>query len=105
MELVKRYYLHIVFALFLAALFLWSTFMISTGILLGCFTLGAFVILYKRMPFLKKAALKYPAFFDIGCAVTTYFLFGQTIVGLIAASIVGLGSSMLLDIEINKGRI
>ncbi len=84
MELVKRYYLHIVFALFLAALFLWSTFMISTGILLGCFTLGGFIVLYKRLGILKRLALKFPALFDIGAALLTYLLFGQTIIGLIA---------------------
>lgn len=102
MELVKRYYLHIIFALFLAALFLWSTFMISTGILLGCFTLGGFIVLYKRLGILKRLALKFPALFDIGAALLTYLLFGQTIIGLIAAAVVGLGTSLLIDLQISS---
>ena len=100
MNFLKRYYLHLVFALFLAALFMWSTFMISTGILLGCFTLGGFIVLYKRIALLESMALKFPALFDIGAALLTYLLFGQTIVGLIAAAVVGLGTSMLLDIQL-----
>ena len=100
MNFLKRYYLHLTFALFLAALFMWSTFMISTGILLGCFTLGGFVVLYKRIAMLEKLALRYPAVFDVGAALLTYLLFGQTIVGLIAAAVVGLGTSLLIDLQI-----
>ena len=102
MNFLKRYYLHIIFALFLAALFMWSTFMISTGVLLGCFTLGGFIVLYKRIALLKSMALRYPAFFDIAAALLTYGLFGQTIVGLIAAAVVGLGTSMLIDLQLKS---
>ncbi len=101
MNFLKRYYLHLVFALFLAALFMWSTFMISTGILLGCFTLGGFIVLYKRIKLLESLALRFPALFDIGAALLTYLLFGQTIVGLIAAAVVGLGTSLLIDLQIS----
>ena len=100
MNFLKRYYLHLAFALFLAALFMWSTFMISTGILLGCFTLAGFIVLYKRIALLESMALRFPALFDIGAALLTYLLFGQTIIGLIAAAVVGLGTSMLLDIQL-----
>lgn len=74
--------------------------MISTGILLGCFTLAGFIILYKRIALLQSMALRFPAFFDIGAALLTYLLFGQTIVGLIAAAVVGLGTSLLIDLQI-----
>jgi len=100
MNFLKKYYLHLTFAVFLASLFMWSTFMISTGILLGCFTLGGFVVLYKRIALLENLALRFPAFFDIGAALITYLLFGQSIIGLIAASVVGLGTSMLIDLQL-----
>ena len=76
--------------------------MISTGILLGCFTLGGFTVLYKRIEILRKLTLKFPAFFDISAALFTYLLFGQTIVGLIAAAVVGLGTSLLIDLQLQN---
>jgi hypothetical protein len=76
--------------------------MISTGILLGCFTLAGFSILYKRIPILKQAALKFPGIFDISAALITYAIFGQTIIGLIAAAVVGLGTSILIDLQLKS---
>lgn len=80
---------------------LMGSLLLSTGILLGLFTLAGFTILYNRFPFLKKLAMKYPGFFDIGAAVLTYMLFGTTVSGLIAAAIVGIGTSFLLDVQLS----
>jgi len=79
----------------------WGSFIISTGMLLGVMTLGAFTIMYNRIPFLRRIANKFPAALDICAAILTYCLLGNTVTALIASAVVGLGSSFLLDIQLS----
>jgi membrane associated rhomboid family serine protease len=89
-------------AVVLVGTIIWGSVLISSGMLLGLMTLAGFVILYKRIPLLKKFATRYPAVFDISAAAITYFMFGSTIIGLLAAAVVGLGTSILLDFEMKR---
>jgi len=93
---------NIIVASFVLLLAFCGSFMISTGALLGLLTLAGFYAMYKRIPILRKLSLSAPGFFDVGAALLTYLMFGSTVVGLIAAAIVGLGTSVLLDYEIQK---
>ena len=86
----------------LAVMLMWGSYLVTTGILLGLLTLAGFTVLYHRISSLKKIAIKFPAFFDIGAAFLTYWMFGATVIGLIAAAIAGLGTSFLLDIAIEN---
>lgn len=86
----------------LAILMMWGSYLVTTGILLGLLTLAGFAVLYHRISFLKSIAIKYPGAFDISAAFLTYWMFGATVIGLIAAAIAGLGTSFLLDIAIEN---
>jgi|LWDU01.1.fsa_nt_gi hypothetical protein len=86
----------------LAILMMWGSYLVTTGILLGLLTLAGFAVIYNRIPFLKNIAIKFPGFFDISAAFLTYWMFGATVIGLIAAAIAGLGTSFLLDIAIEN---
>lgn len=89
----------------MAFILLWGTAIMSTGILLGLLTLAGLVVIYSRMPALKKVAIKFPAFCDVGAALATYFVLGGTLAGLVAAGVVGLGTSFLLNIQIEQQRL
>lgn len=86
----------------LAILMMWGSYLVTTGILLGLLTLAGFAVLYHRISFLKSIAIKFPGAFDVGAAFLTYWMFGATVIGLIAAAIAGLGTSFLLDIAIEN---
>ena len=100
--LTNRTVRYLVLGSLLAILVMWSSYLVATGILLGLLTLAGFAVIYNRIPFLKNTATKFPAFFDISAAVLTYWMFGATVIGLIAAAIAGLGTSFLLDIAIEN---
>jgi hypothetical protein len=93
---------NIIVVSFILLLAFWGSFMISTGVLLGLLTLAGFYVMYNRLSIVRKFSLSAPGFFDIGAALLTYLMFGSTVIGLIAAAIVGLGTSMLLDYEIQR---
>jgi len=81
---------------------MWGSYLVTTGILLGLLTLAGFTVLYHRISFLRDIAIKFPGAFDISAAFLTYWMFGATVIGLIAAAIAGLGTSFLLDIAIEN---
>jgi len=100
--LANRTVRYLVLGSLLAILIMWSSYLVATGILLGLLTLAGFTVIYNRISFLKSIAIKFPGLFDISAAVLTYWMFGATVIGLIAAAIAGLGTSFLLDIAIEN---
>jgi len=79
--------------------------LLTTGLLLGCLTLAGFTVIYQRFPILKKCAMRFPGLFDVGACLATYCIFGPTIIGLISAAVVGLGTSFLLDFQVQGYRL
>ena len=100
--LTDRTIRYLALGLLLAILMMWGSYLVTTGILLGLLALAGFTVLYRRISFLKRIAIKFPGFFDVTAAFMTYWMFGATVIGLIAAAIAGLGTSFLLDIAIEN---
>lgn len=77
--------------------------MLSTAVALSVITVGGFIAVYSKMPrpvrrFLEKHSL----LTDVICLIGTYYFLGGTITALIAAGLVGLMVSGLLEIVNNK---
>lgn len=77
--------------------------MFSTAVALSILTVGACIIIYIKLPrqvrrFLEKHSLMT----DLICLIGTYYFLGGTITALLAAGIVGLMVSGLLEVANNK---
>lgn len=77
-------------------LMIYGTALISNGVLLGCLTLMGLVAICSRVPKIKDIACRFPLVFEIGSAALTYMFLGGSVTGLIAAAVVGLGTSALI---------
>lgn len=89
------------FVLLAVTLVVFGSATIATGVLLGVLTILGFIAITIRMPFIASFAKKVPILFEIGGAVCTYLVLGQSVTGLIAAAVVGLGLSALIGYQVD----
>lgn len=78
-------------------LFTLGSTMITNAVVLGSVTTIGGVLLYIRFPaWLRRLIMKWSVVVDVGAAILTYFVFGETATALLAAGLVGCLTSAIL---------
>lgn len=77
--------------------------MLSTAVALSVITVSGFVVVYQKMPRqIRRFLEKHSLMTDAMCLIGTYYFLGGTITALIAAGLVSLAVSGLLEIANNS---
>lgn len=80
-----------------AILFTMGSTLVANAVVLGSVTTIGGILLYLRLPsWLKRLIMRFSVVADVGAAILTYFVFGETATALLAAGIVGCMTSAIL---------
>lgn len=92
----------LIFILLSTVLCIYANALISGGVILGILTFTGLAIIVSRSTVIMRLCRKAPLAAEIGSAALTYWILGGTITGLIAAAVVGIGTSCALGLTIGK---